>query len=117
MRKIILLIAVCFLGSCNQKDWYEKKPNVTYIISGDDTIVVTGHYNTESRHAALSGHNDTITDIVTIKFTNSFKKDTVYIHDTIIKTKEVEVGNGVFFKPDSNKDSIEEIIITPTSKL
>ena len=113
-KKIIVLIATCFLVSCNEM----KKESVEYIISGTDTLVITGYFGMNlSKTNGMSGHNDTTTGIFYTKFENSFKKDTVYIHDTIIKIKEVMIGNGVFFKPDSNKDSVEEIIITPTSKL
>lgn len=87
--KVITVLLMCFLVGCNQKDWYETKPNVTHIISGDDTLVITGHYNTRAVHGAFSGHNDTLTDIVTIKFENSFKKDTVYVTDTFY-TKELK---------------------------
>lgn len=83
----ILLVAV--LSGCSHKN--KQSEYITEFVSGTDTIAVLCDCNIDATKCHASyGERDTVKNIDRIFFTNSFRKDTVFIHDTIYTSKHYD---------------------------
>ena len=74
----ILVLSAC-LNGCKENSG-NNIPYKNAFISGTDTAIVDEMGNVDvTKCRASSGHDDTLNHVFYIKFTNSFKKDTIYI--------------------------------------